>query len=85
MASGPMQLLDIGTPPQSDGAGLPNWSEGSDLASYLPVIVRSQLASSLSRWLAELRTVTTCFIRITGPDLLDNFPKLEQAYSVAGE
>jgi class 3 adenylate cyclase len=82
MASGPMQLLDIGTPPQSDGAGLPNWSEGSDLASYLPVIVRSRLASSLSRWLAELRTVTTCFVRITGPDLLDNFPKLEQAYGV---
>jgi class 3 adenylate cyclase len=81
MASGPVQLLDIGTPPQPDSAGSPNWSDGSDLASYLPVIVRSRLASSPPRWLAELRTVTTCFTRITGPGLLDNFPKLEQAYS----
>ena len=79
MSSGPMRLLDIGTPPQPDGAGSADWSEGSDLANYLPVIVRSRLASSLSRWLAELRTVTTCFIRITGPELLDDIPKLEQA------
>lgn len=79
MSSGPMRLLDIGTPPQPDGAGSAAWSDGSDLANYLPVIVRSRLASSLSRWLAELRTVTTCFIRITGPELLDDIPKLEQA------
>src|SRR5262249_35628154 len=62
MSAGPMQLLDIGTPPQTGDAGSETGSDSSDLANYLPVIVRSRLASSLSRWLAELRTVTTCFI-----------------------
>jgi class 3 adenylate cyclase len=82
MVSGPVQLLDIGMPPQLDGAASPTWSDGPDLASYLPTIVRSRLASSPSRWLAELRTVTTCFIRITGPELLDDVPKLEQAFDI---
>src|SRR5262245_2147042 len=82
MVSGPVQLLDIGMPPQLDGAALPTWSGGPDLESYLPTIVRSRLASSPSRWLAELRTVTTCFIRITGPELLDDVPKLEQTFDI---
>src|SRR5262249_5163077 len=69
MSSGPVQRLDIGAPPQPGGAGSASWYAGSDLTNYLPVIVRARLASSLSRWLAELRTVTTCFIRITGPEL----------------
>src|SRR6476619_5204852 len=33
MSSGPMRLLDIGTPPQPDGAGSAAWSDGSDLAT----------------------------------------------------
>ena len=84
MATGPVHLLDIGVPSQPGRArsGTLGWSDGSDLASYLPLVVRSRLASSLSRWLAELRTVTTSFIRITGPDLLDNLPKLEQAVDI---
>ena len=82
MVSGPVQLLDIGMPPQLDGPASPTWSDGPDLASYLPTIIRSRLASSPSRWLAELRTVTTCFIRITGPELLDDVPKLEQAFDI---
>src|SRR5262249_1844417 len=82
MSSGPTQLLDIGAPPQPDNAASATWSAGSDLTNYLPVIVRSRLASSLSRWLAELRTVTTCFIRITGPELLDDLPTLEQALTI---
>jgi class 3 adenylate cyclase/tetratricopeptide (TPR) repeat protein len=82
MVSGPVQLLDIGTPPQPDGAASPTWSDGPDLASYLPTIVRSRLGSSPSRWLAELRTVTTCFIGITGPELLDDVQKLEQAFDI---
>jgi class 3 adenylate cyclase len=82
MSSGPVHLLDIGTPPQYNGGGSATSSAGSDLTNYLPVIVRSRLASSLSRWLAELRTATTCFIRITGPELLDDLPKLEQAFSI---
>ena len=82
MVSGSVQLLDIGMPPQLEGAASPTWSDGPDLASYLPTIVRSRLASSPSRWLAELRTVTTCFIKITGPELLDDVPKLEQAFDI---
>lgn len=82
MVSGPVQLLDIGTPPPLDSVRPATGPEGPDLANYLPVVVRSRLASSLSRWLAELRTVTTCFVRITGPDLLDNLPKLEQAFNI---
>jgi class 3 adenylate cyclase len=41
--------------------------------------VRSRIGLALPRWLAELRTVTTAFIRVTGPDLLENFSLLEQA------
>jgi len=82
MVGGPVQLLDIDTPPQPDAAASPTWSDGPDLASYLPNIVRSRLASSPSRWLAELRTVTTCFIRVTGSELLDNVQQLAQAFDI---
>ena len=84
MASGPVHLLDIEAPPQPDSARSETsaWSDSTDLAGYLPAIVRTRLAASLSRWLAELRTVTTSFIRITGPELLGNLPKVEQAYNI---
>ena len=84
MASGPFHLLDIEAPPQPDSARSKTSarSDSPNLAGYLPVILRSRLATSLSRWLAELRTVTTAFIRITGPEFLGNLPKLEQAYNI---
>ena len=71
-------------PPQLDSARSKTSarSDSPNLAGYLPVILRSRLATSLSRWLAELRTVTTAFIRITGPEFLGNLPKLEQAYNI---
>src|SRR5262245_36636687 len=81
MGTGPVHLLDIDVPPLPDRAKLEVLDRRyrSDLSSYLPLFVRSRIGTALPRWLAELRTVTTSFIRITGPDLLDNFSQLEQA------
>ena len=80
METGPVRLLDIDLPP-SDRSKLRvlDRSCRSDLSSYLPLFVRSRIGTVLPRWLAELRTVTTSFIKITGPDLLNNFSQLEQA------
>jgi class 3 adenylate cyclase len=81
MEAGPVHLIDVEEPPPSrpSRSMLPHRSNYSDLISYLPVVVRSRIGLALPRWLAELRTVTTAFIRITGPDLLENFMLLEQA------
>ena len=74
-----VHLVGIAEPPPVEQRTSPGWSGDSDRASYLPLVVRSRLGSSLSRWLAELRTVTALFIRITGADLLDSAQKLEVA------
>jgi class 3 adenylate cyclase/tetratricopeptide (TPR) repeat protein len=74
-----VHLLEIADPPPVSPHLSAGWSGDSDRASYLPLVVRSRLGSSLSRWLAELRTVTALFIRITGADLLDSPEQLEAA------
>ncbi|HSR75346.1 MAG TPA: AAA family ATPase, partial [Xanthobacteraceae bacterium] len=74
-----VHLLEIAEPPPVSPHLSAGWSGDSDRASYLPLVVRSRLGSSLSRWLAELRTVTALFIRITGADLLDSPEQLEAA------
>jgi class 3 adenylate cyclase/tetratricopeptide (TPR) repeat protein len=74
-----VRLVGIADPPPVNRRTSPGWSGDTDRASYLPLVVRSRLGSSLSRWLAELRTVTALFIRITGADLLDSAEKLEVA------
>jgi hypothetical protein len=81
-ANGPFQLLDVTTPGEADKTAQAASFDSSRLASYVPQILRSRLASSLSRWLAELRTVTTCFIRFTAPDLFDDLTRLEKAYNI---
>ena len=50
-----------------------------DPERYLLPGLRSRLASSLSRWLGELRTVTVGFVRIGEPSLIADLPRLDKA------
>src|SRR6516165_4503559 len=81
-ANGPVELVEIATPDQLDVPAPMRSFDNPSLTIYLPHILRSRLASSLSRWLAELRTVTTCFIKFTGPDFLDDLPKLDAVFNI---
>ncbi|KAB0268346.1 AAA family ATPase [Microvirga brassicacearum] len=49
-----------------------------DPERYLLPGLRSRLASSLSRWLGELRTVTVAFVRIAEPGLIEDLPRLDE-------
>ena len=82
LASGAVELLDMGQTPLAPytHANGPLAFDGSELKSYLPAVVRSRLSSPFSRWLAELRTVTTSFVRITGNNLFNDLTLLERAF-----
>jgi len=79
---GAIRLLDIAAPSPSpfahDGPATPS----ADLIDYVPSVVRAQFATALSEWAAELRTITTLFIRVTAVDLLNDFSKVEHVADV---
>lgn len=48
-----------------------------DPAQYVPSFLAARLRSSLSPWLAEIRTVSALFFKLDGPDLFENLELLD--------
>ncbi len=77
-----IRLLGIADPPAAVGSAAANAPNLSDMTNYLPAVVRAQFSAPLWDWAAELRTVTSSFIRVTAAGLLDDFSDLEYVLDI---
>ncbi|WP_210495743.1 AAA family ATPase [Microvirga antarctica] len=76
--SGAVHLVRIDPPPAARIEPAPHPpGRGINPELYLLPALRARLASSLSRWLGELRTVTVLFVRIGEQGLFDDLERLE--------
>lgn len=75
-----VRLLTVDVPPATPSFQAPEARPPPtiDPERYLLPGLRTRLASSLSRWLGELRTITVSFIRLGEPGLIDDLPLLDR-------
>jgi tetratricopeptide (TPR) repeat protein len=78
-----VELLTLDPPPFGSGEPHTARADMTGLKSYVPSALRARPEWSTSAWLAELRTATSLFVRLTGPKLSEDLDLSERAMRAA--
>ncbi|WP_332684251.1 AAA family ATPase [Bosea sp. (in: a-proteobacteria)] len=72
-----VELLSLDPPPLGSRPADTARADLTELEFYLPAALRARPEWATSAWLAELRTATSLFVRVTGPKLPDDLDLTE--------